>query len=80
MATFLQETLKRKEDSIKSFEHRLLRIQEVSELVGFRKSWIWAAVADGRFPAPHHIGAAARWSYAEVVDWISQQTDRKSRT
>ncbi|MDH0291429.1 AlpA family phage regulatory protein [Pseudomonas sp. GD04087] len=53
---------------------RLLKIAEVSNLVGLGKSAIYDMITAGSFPAPIKIGCASRWSLLEVVQWIE---DRK---
>ncbi|WP_231387848.1 helix-turn-helix transcriptional regulator [Pseudomonas nitroreducens] len=53
---------------------RLLKITEVSGLVGLGKSAIYDMITAGSFPAPIKIGCASRWSLLEVLQWIE---DRK---
>lgn len=53
---------------------RLLKIAEVSNLVGLGKSAIYDMITASSFPAPIKIGCASRWSLLEVMQWIE---DRK---
>jgi len=53
---------------------RLLKISEVSNLVGLGKSAIYEMITAGTFPAPIKIGCASRWSLLEILQWIE---DRK---
>ena len=56
---------------------RLLRIWEVEQLTGAKKSWIWARVADGSFPKPVKVSPRiTAWHGADVLRWI----DSKGRT
>jgi len=52
---------------------RLLRLQEVSTMVGLKRSAIYRYVAEGRFPAPIKVGIrSVRWKLADVLAWRSQ--------
>jgi predicted DNA-binding transcriptional regulator AlpA len=49
---------------------RLLRLAEVSAMVGLRRSAIYKYVAEGRFPAPMKVGErSVRWRLADVMAW-----------
>jgi prophage regulatory protein len=49
---------------------RLLRLPDVSKMVGLRRSAIYQYVAEGRFPAPIRIGIrSVRWRMADVLAW-----------
>ena len=52
----------------------LLRIEQVMERIQRGRSWIWAAVRRGEFPAPRRLSArCTRWDSAAVDMWIAQQ-------
>ena len=52
-------------------EHRILRIGEVSEMTGVRKSTIYSKVADGSFPEPIRLGArSVGWRLSDIVAWL----------
>ena len=52
-------------------EQQLLTISEVVQKVGMCKTWIYAGVASGEFPAPRKVGSkASRWVASEVDRWI----------
>jgi prophage regulatory protein len=52
---------------------RLLRLAEVSTMVGLRRSAIYQYISEGSFPAPIKIGIrGVRWKLADVVAWRSQ--------
>jgi len=51
---------------------RLLRRRQVEELVGLRRSALYALVAAGRFPKPIHLTVrAVAWLENEVFAWIA---------
>jgi len=50
---------------------RLLRLPEVLELTGLKKSSIYARSKEGSFPKPVKVGArAVAWYAHEVEEWI----------
>jgi prophage regulatory protein len=49
---------------------RLLRLAEVSTMIGLKRSSIYRYVADGRFPAPIKVGErSVRWKLVDVLAW-----------
>ena len=55
---------------------RLLTLQSVMDIVGFKQSWIYKQMAAGAFPKPRRLSAkAVRWSEAEVQAWVRRQVD-----
>jgi prophage regulatory protein len=49
---------------------RLLRLAEVSTMIGLKRSSIYRYVADGQFPAPIKVGErSVRWKLADVLAW-----------
>jgi prophage regulatory protein len=49
---------------------RLLRLAEVSAMVGLRRSAIYQHISKGRFPAPVKVGdRSVRWKLADVLAW-----------
>ena len=56
---------------------RLLRLADVEDRVGIRRSAIYRWMNDGRFPTPVRVGPrAVRWRESDVQGWIDglQQT------
>jgi prophage regulatory protein len=52
---------------------RFLRFTEVTDIVGFGRTYIYRLIRDGKFPAPHKPGgASSRWSEAEVRAWMER--------
>ena len=52
-------------DSIK-----LLRLPDVTAVLGLKRSAIYQRVSDGRIPPPVHIGSAALWHSSEIADLV----------
>lgn len=50
---------------------RLLRLPEVMASTGLRKSAIYEALKEGRFPTPRKWGRASLWPEAEVARWVT---------
>lgn len=51
---------------------RLLKLQEVMQIVSLRKTKIYQLKNDGKFPAPLKPGGhASRWSEREVYEWLA---------
>jgi prophage regulatory protein len=52
---------------------RLLRLTQVSTMVGLKRSSIYRYVSEGRFPAPIKVGErSVRWKLADVLAWRSE--------
>lgn len=52
----------------------LLRIEQVAQRIQLGRSWIWAAVKRGAFPAPKRLSTrCTRWDSVAVDEWISQR-------
>ncbi len=53
---------------------RLLRLAEVLDRVGYRKSSIYALAREGKFPAPVRLGArAVAWRESDIAAWIASR-------
>ena len=50
--------------------YQLLRVGEVSKIIGCGQSTIWRWVKDKTFPAPIKIGGSSRWREDQVFDFI----------
>ena len=58
----------------KSNPAQLLRRRQVEGLVGLRRSAIYAAIAEGRFPKQIHLGPrSVGWLASEVDAWIAER-------
>ena len=50
---------------------RFLRLADVIDIVGFKRSHIYALVAQGEFPPPVKLGRrASRWVQADIERWV----------
>jgi prophage regulatory protein len=49
---------------------RLLRLAEVSKMLGIGRSTVYKYVNEGRFPSPVNVGyRSVRWKLADVLAW-----------
>ena len=51
---------------------RFLTINEVVNIVGFKKSTIYKFIRNKTFPPPIKIGRSSRWKLSDVNKWIKQ--------
>ncbi|QBX35143.1 AlpA family phage regulatory protein [Paracoccus liaowanqingii] len=53
------------------------RLPRVAATIGMRRSWIYLAVKEGRFPAPVQIGTRAiGWKRSAVLAWLESRQRR----
>lgn len=53
-------------------DDRLLRMADVSEMVGLGKSSIYRKINDGDFPLPVQVAPnAVRWRLSEIRTWMA---------
>ena len=59
---------------------RLLRLPEVIDRVGLRRSAIYQRMSEGRFPKSRSIGPKCTvWVEAEIDEWIKSIADKPHR-
>lgn len=63
-------------ESKSHIHERLLTLQNVEAMTGFKSSFIYAEVKKGNFPKPIKIYTASRWPESEVQNWINQQIEK----
>jgi prophage regulatory protein len=52
---------------------QILRFEALSEIVGLKRTAIYAKIKTGEFPAPVELGKRARgWRRSEIERWISK--------
>ena len=59
-------------------DERLLRLSEVENMTGFKKSFIYEQGEKGNFPRRRKIGQSARWVFSEVIEWMNNQKETQS--
>lgn len=68
-------------------EDRLLKLEQVRELVGISRSQIYALISEGLFPSPislSNLGRSgpgsrcSRWSYQQIQKWIRDKLESAS--
>jgi prophage regulatory protein len=52
---------------------RMIRLSEVCDMVGLKRTTVYAKIKTKSFPAPIKIGYASRWIESEVLKWIEDQ-------
>ena len=58
---------------------KLMKINEVENTVGFRKSTIYSRISEGGFPPPVRIGRSNRWLASDVSGWIEEKAGQRSK-
>ena len=57
-----------------SAEHRILRLPQVIEKTGFKRSHIYNLMRAGKFPLALRLGVrAVGWDSAEVDAWVAER-------
>lgn len=59
---------------------RLLPIDKVESVVGFKRSHIYALIKQNKFPAPVIIGTNSRWPETAVQSWIAEKIQQSTTT
>ena len=59
---------------------KVLRLPEVLDRVGFRRSKVYALIAAGQFPRPIALSTKTRgFLENEIDDWIQQRVDESRK-
>ena len=58
-----------------SATEKLLPLPEVELRSGFKSSFIYQLIKEGKFPAPVKIKNASRWRESEIQAWIQAQIE-----
>ena len=60
---------------------RFLRLPEVIQISGYRRTSIYELIKAGKFPAPVHLGPrAVAWLDSEVEVWMQERIDARDQT
>ena len=60
--------------------NRFLRLPEVIQISGSRRSTIYEMIKSGKFPAPVHLGPrAVAWLESEVETWMQDRIDDRDQ-
>jgi predicted DNA-binding transcriptional regulator AlpA len=52
----------------------LPKIRELEQVLPWKKSWIWEASRDGRFPKPIRLGRRTTvWRREDVLAWLDER-------
>ncbi len=56
---------------------KFLRMSEVEDKIGYKKSWIYKAVKDGQFPEPVKLGQRAiAFIEDEIDEWMLARIEK----
>lgn len=58
---------------------RLLRMPQVENMVGLKKTVIYDSIKAGTFPKPIKLGSASVWIESEIQAWIAKQVEEQRR-
>jgi len=59
---------------------RFLRLPEVIQISGYRRTTIYEMIKAGNFPAPVHLGPrAVAWVESEVEAWMQERIDARDQ-
>jgi len=53
---------------------KLISINQVTEMVGFKKSTIYKFIKSKNFPKPVKIGYSSRWKLSDIQKWMEEVT------
>lgn len=55
----------------------ILRLPNVMAMIGLKRSWIYKAISEGKFPPPLQLSdRAVGWRRSDVENWLSSRTAR----
>lgn len=59
---------------------QILRLRDVVQKVGLRRSTLYGKISSGEFPAPIKLGArASGWVCSEIDSWIAKQVAQRNQ-
>lgn len=56
----------------------IIKIDQVMQMLGVKKTAIYRMVSDGTLPAPIKVGGASRWILSEVENSIDAMIQRRN--
>lgn len=65
----MQQTESNFQNSLNTPE-RLITLDEVESITGFKSSYIYSKIQKGEFPPPVKISTSSRWKFSEVQNWV----------
>jgi len=56
---------------------RIMRLPEVLEMIGMRRSWLFDEIKAGRFPPGIKLGVRARgWTVESIEAWLAERASQ----
>jgi prophage regulatory protein len=61
-------------------DHRILRLREVEQRCGLKRSRIYESISEGDFPQPVHLtNRAVGWVASEIESWIEARISARDQ-
>lgn len=57
----------------------LKTIQDLIKASGFRRTFIYAQIKQGKLPPPLKIGRSSRWKAEDIAQWLNGLADNAER-
>jgi prophage regulatory protein len=57
-------------------DEKLLTLNEITKIVGFKKSTIYKFIKNKDFPKPIKIGKSSRWPLSAITKWINHYKEQ----
>jgi len=57
----------------------LLRVRDVSRMLGLHQRTVWRLSASGELPRPISVGGSTRWVRSEILSWIASKAQVAER-
>jgi excisionase family DNA binding protein len=57
----------------------LITANDIAELLGGSRPWVYKLMNEHGFPKPIRIGTGVRWDSAEVQTWIDAQKAKRTQ-
>lgn len=52
---------------------RAINLAQVTDKTSLKKSWVYAAIKAGDFPAPEKIGRRSVWNEDAIDEWLAKK-------
>lgn len=59
---------------------RLIRLPDVLDRVGLKKTAVYKMIALDEFPSPVKMGTSSAWVEQEITDWIQARVSERPAT
>ncbi|WP_262459585.1 AlpA family transcriptional regulator [Alloalcanivorax balearicus] len=78
MVIFYSQALSHEKNTEALIIMKIMRLKEVMDTTGLKRSAIYKAISEGRFPKQVSLGArAAGWVADEIESWIMERIEER---